>query len=151
LETFQELVTLRGGDDPEEWQRPVRDRSGQERLRVWLQPRWAVEGGTVSFELGVSKPNDLERNGSYRNVLGEMPAFDEACRCYPESPFEVYVRYASGELKSRFDKVRRFAIPNEKEQLVFEVVRVDIGHGVGDCTSCNRIERLVARIRVERP
>jgi hypothetical protein len=150
LERFRERVALRGGDHPTEWQRPVRDRAGKEHLRVWLQPRWAVEGGTVAFEFGVSTPNDLKPNGMWPNLLGEIPAFDETCRCYPESPFEVYVRYASGELKPRFGKVRRFPIPGEKEQLAFELVHVQIGHGIGDCDSCDRLDGLVARISVER-
>jgi hypothetical protein len=146
LETLDERVTLKGGMTPTGWDRTVHDAKGRERLRVWLRPLIAVEGGTVAFEVGVSKPA-----GPDRNLLGERPLFSEACMCYPEVPSVVEIQHIEDGIENcRFGRVRRFNLPGAQERLVFEVLSVDLGRGVGSCEPCPRIEGITARIAIER-
>jgi hypothetical protein len=145
LEPFDQTVTLLGGAAPEGWQGTLRDTRGVERFRVWLRSLVAVEGGTVAFEVGLSYPSNFGAN-----ELGERSSFDEVCKCYPERPSVVDVRHvAQGIDASQFGRVRRFPIPQAQQELVFEVLSLSFGHGVGMCDSCERIERIEARIRVE--
>jgi hypothetical protein len=103
-----------------------------------------VEGGTVAFELVLALPSDVDRN-----LLGERSGYDEHCGCYPERPSVLDIAHLDrGVIASRFGAVRLFPIPSFRQALQLEVVDLAVGHGVGDCDSCPRIERLSARVSV---
>jgi hypothetical protein len=120
------------------------DVAGKPRFRVALRPLSAVEGGVVAFELMLVRHAEDQDN-----LLGERSGFDEACRCYPEKPSVIDIAYVSeGVGGSRFGAVRRFAIPGTHEPLVFEVVDIGVGHGVGNCAPCPRIDWLHARVSI---
>src|SRR5688500_7164305 len=81
-----------GSEAPTLVQSSIRDTAGGELYRVFLRPLGSVEGGIVAVELVVAAPAEMEealagKGPGVRNLLGERPGFDEACRCYPETPF----------------------------------------------------------------
>jgi hypothetical protein len=137
-------VHIVGGNAGRGWHESVLDRRGRERLHVGLVPLFAVEGGVVSVELVLSRDEALQGN-----LLGQRSGYSESCGCYPEQPFVVDISHVGmGIAKSRFGSVRRFPIPKTRAVLVFNIQSVDVGHGVGMCDSCPRIESLDATVSI---
>lgn len=144
LRAINQSVAVVGGGLPKEWRRSLVDTSGRKRFDLVLRPLIAVEGGTVSIEVVISTP------GSDRNLLGERPGFDERCNCFPRKATVLDVEeFKDGVEKSRLGRVRKFAIPSSSNVLILEIDEVVLGHGVGMCSPCDRIERLGGRVRIE--
>jgi hypothetical protein len=132
----------------------IRDPKAVERYRIILQPLSSVEGGVVAFELLLLAHQEAEaalagRTWPLHNLLGERPGFDESCRCYPETPFVLYVETVrGGKVESRFGSVRRMELPRGTGTLTWEILEVGTGYGAGGCDTCPTIESLRSRVTV---
>jgi hypothetical protein len=127
-------------------QSSIRDSEGGELYRVFLRPLSSVEGGIVAVELVVATPAEVQAalagsGGSLRNLLGERPGFDEACRCYPETPSVLQVRsVADTKVEGSLGNSRTMHLPRGLGTLTWELLEVRTGYGAGGCASCPLIE-----------
>jgi hypothetical protein len=136
-------VSMKLGWHGTTWQASVPAADGAEPVRVALRPLCSVEGGIVSVEIQMTRPDHPDEN-----LLGERAYFDEERREYPDQPFVIEVGRLTGDLPDGFGRVREFDVPSVARRLRVEILEVGIGYGAGGCQSCPLIQHLVARISV---